>query len=488
MSTEKHIELSRQIKEVCEMKKTIIAITIFLVLCAPAVFAGQKYGPDWKSIDSRPIPAWYDDAKFGIFIHWGVYAVPSRGEWYWYTLKHEPAALAYHNRIFGEKFKYADFAPMFKAEMFDPNVWADLFAKSGARYVVLTSKHHDGYAMYPTKYSWNWNSVDTGPHRDLLGDLTKAVRAKGLKMGYYYSLYEWYNPLYMENTEEYVETHMLPQIKELVEAYKPAILWTDGEWEKTSDVWHSRELLTWLYNESSVKDDIIVNDRWGSDTRGKHGGFYTSENADVGQTADKTAALRRKWEECHTFSGAWGYNRVETLADYMSSEQVVHMLIEVVSRGGNLLMNVGPMADGIIPIPQQERLLDAGDWLRVNGDAIYGTRPWRVAEDGPKIRPTSFAHGNTDVLQKYTKAAWRKSVRYTSKGDTVYAISLVWPGKELVLTEPIASPDATVSMLGVPGDLKWRVEEGHLIIETPALSVDQAPCHYAYVFKLTGVK
>ncbi len=471
------------------MKKTLLAVTAIIVLFAVAACAGTKYGPDWKSLDSRPLPSWYDEAKFGIFIHWGVYAVPSRGEWYWYNINNDAAALDYHNRIFGKDFKYADFAPMFKAEMFDPNAWADLFVKSGARYVVLTSKHHDGYALFPTKYSWNWNSIDTGPHRDLLGDLTKAVRARGLKMGYYYSLYEWYNPLYMSNTPEYVETHMLPQIKELVEAYKPAMLWADGQWEKHSDIWRSRELLSWLYNESSVKDDIIVNDRWGSETVRAHGGFYTSENADVGETAGKTAELRHKWEECHTFSGAWGYSRVETLQNHMTSEQVINMLIEVVSRGGNLLMNVGPMADGIIPIPQQERLLDMGDWLRVNGEAIYGTSPWRVAEDGRKIPPLTFSHGGGgNVLQKYTKKAWRKSVRYTAKDGAVYAISLVWPGKELALEEPVASNETKVSMLGVRGDLKWRADGGRTIVETPPLSVDEAPCRHAYVFKLTGVK
>ena len=461
---------------------------LLILLLSTAAAAGEKYTADWESLDSRPIPQWYDDAKFGIFIHWGVYAVPSYGEWYWSFLRHDKKYLDYHNRIFGENLKYQDFAPMFRAEMFEPAEWAELFRRSGARYVVLTSKHHDGYALFPSKYSWNWNSMDTGPRRDLLGDLTQAVRAAGLKMGYYYSLYEWYNPLYLARPEEYVETHMIPQIKELVETYKPSILWTDGEWEKHSDVWRSREILAWLFNESPVKDEVVVNDRWGADTKGKHGGFYTSENAPVEQTAGVTAAAGRKWEECHTFSGAWGYSRVEKLQNYLSAEQVIHMLIEVVSRGGNLLMNVGPMADGIIPIPQQERLLEVGDWLRVNGEAIYGTKPWRVAEDRKKIPPAGSSHSGLNVLQKYDKKAWRRSVRYTSKGDAVYAISLVWPGKTFELTAPVTSKETKVEMLGVKGTLKWEIKNGEMIIRTPPLEVDEAPCRYAYVFKLTGVK
>lgn len=459
------------------MRKKVLTFTFFIFVIVSFTFAARaEYAPNWASLDSRPLPAWYDEAKFGIFIHWGVYAVPSNGEWYWHSITNNPDALAFHKKIFGENFKYADFAPMFKAEMFNPDEWADLFVKSGARYVVLTSKHHDGYAMFPTKYSWNWNSVDTGPHRDLLGDLTNAVRARGLKMGYYYSLYEWFNPLYLSNTKKYVETHMLPQIKELVETYKPSLLWADGQWDKTSKIWRSRELLAWLYNESPVKDEIIVNDRWGVDTVNHHGGFYTSENTDVSQSVDKTAALRHKWEECHTFSGAWGYNRMEKLSGYLSAGQVVHMLIEVVSRGGNLLMNVGPMADGIIPIPQQERLLEVGDWLRVNGEAIYGTKPWRVAQD------------MKNAPQKSVMKEKQTNIRYTAKGGAVYAISLNWPGKELVLAEPVTSKNTKVSMLGVSGHLKWRVEKGKIYIQSPPLTVDEAPCRYAYVFKLTGIK
>ena len=147
---------------------------------------------------------------------------------------------------------YQDFAPMFKAEHFDPAQWADLFKQAGARYVVLTSKHHEGFPLWPSEQSWNWNSVDIGPHRDLCGDLSTAVKEAGLHMGFYFSLYEWFNPLYRSNLEQYVDNHMIPQMKDLVTRYEPDIFWPDGEWDHPSEKWKSTEFLAWLYNESQI--------------------------------------------------------------------------------------------------------------------------------------------------------------------------------------------------------------------------------------------
>ncbi len=475
------------------MKSKIASLILTALFCAAVSLAAsaaeKKYGPGWDSLDARPIPSWYDEAKFGIFIHWGDYAVPAYGEWYWYNMNRKDSdTWKFHEKIFSERTKYQDFAPQFKAELFDPAQWADVFSRSGAKYIVLTSKHHDGFAMYPSDFSWNWNSYDIGPHRDLLGDLTEAVRAKGLKMGYYYSLYEWYNPLYLRHFDMYVDSHMIPQIKELVEKYKPSVLWTDGEWDKTAEQWKSREIISWLYNESSVRDELVINDRWGSDTRSKHGGFYTSENEDV-TTGGRATALR-KWEECHTFGAAWGYNRADNADNILTTQNIIQMLIEVVSRGGNLLLNIGPTADGRIPDIMQERLLDMGAWLKVNGDAIYGTHAWRVMSDGSEIQDPMAGHsgpGNLSKLSKYNPKK-TKLVRYTAKGGDVYAIALAWPGKKLVLSQPKPSDATTVKMLGVSGDLKWRVEDGKMVIEMPPLTVDAAPCKYAYAFKLSDVK
>ena len=446
----------------------ILAICAILLACAKADAA---YQPTWDSIDKRPTPQWFDDSKFGIFIHWGVYSVPAwspkgmYAEWYWYWLNDpkQEAVRKFHAQAYGEKFQYQDFAPIFKAELFNPDQWADIFARAGAKYIVLTSKHHEGFCLWPSAQSWNWNSVDIGPHRDLCGDLSKAVKAKGLKMGFYYSLYEWYNPDYRNDLPRYVDEHMIPQMKDLVMRYQPSLVWTDGEWEKQSADWKSTEFLAWLFNESPVKDEVAVNDRWGKEARSVHGGFYTTEYGQVHLGSDLKLAERHKWEECRGIGASFGYNRNEDFEDYQKPADLIKMLVEIVSQGGNLLLDIGPTADGRIPVIMQERLLEMGDWLKVNGEAIYGTKPWRVSSE-------------------------QDFVAYTAKGSDVYAIALKWPGKELVLAEPKPSKNATVTMLGYSTPLKWHEKDGQLVIQVPQLSVDELPCKYAYAFKLTGVQ
>lgn len=270
------------------MKKTRLILLIALFLLVVKGTNSQPFTPDWASIDKRPVPQWFSDAKFGIFIHWGVYSVPAwapanadigvyakYAEWYWWRINEKSEAgklfRDYHNQQYGSNFYYQDFAGDFKAEHFDPGQWADIFKKSGAKYVVLTSKHHEGFPLWPSAQSPNWNSMDIGPHRDLCGDLTTAVKSAGMHMGFYYSLYEWYNPLYRSNPEKYVDDHMIPQMKDLVNRYKPDIVWTDGEWDHPSDKWKSTQFLAWLFNESPVKETVCVNDRWGKETRGVHG-------------------------------------------------------------------------------------------------------------------------------------------------------------------------------------------------------------------------
>ena len=206
--------------------RTIVALSMLAVLClGPSLYADGPYQAKWDSLDSRPIPAWYPDAKFGIFIHWGVYSVPSwsvRGEyaeWYWHNIEDKAPQLKpwreFHDKTYGANFSYMDFAPQFHAELFDPDQWAQIFKDSGARYIALTSKHHDGFCLWPNKQAdvaWGrpWNAAEVGPKRDLLGELTTAVRKAGLKMGIYYSLYEWYNPIYLKDRKKYVDEHMFP--------------------------------------------------------------------------------------------------------------------------------------------------------------------------------------------------------------------------------------------------------------------------------------
>ena len=450
------------------MKLAIIItmIVIFILTPFPAASA-VGYQPTWESLDARPTPAWFDEAKFGIFIHWGVYSVPAWGpkgkysEWYWHSMQDKNGPTwKFHVQTYGEKFKYQDFAPMFKAEMFDPDQWADLFVQSGAKYIVLTSKHHDGFCLWPSAQSWNWNSVDIGPHRDLCGDLTEAVKAKGLKMGFYYSFYEWYNPLYRSDPQRYVEEHMLPQLKDLVMRYEPSLVWPDGEWEHPSELWKSTEFLAWLFNESPVREDVVIDDRWGKGCRGRHGGFYTTE---YGHGGENPGLAAHKWEECRGMGASFGYNRNEDISDYKSATELLHLLIGTVSKGGNLLLDIGPTADGRIPVIMQERLLQMGEWLNVNGEAIYGTRPWRATSEGDLVR-------------------------YTAKDGVVYAVCLKWPGKELVLSAPKPTKATTVTMLGVQEPLKWRRKDAKMVISVPQLSADEVPCRHAYVFKLTAVE
>jgi len=225
-------------------------------------------------------------------------------------------------------------------------------------------------------------------------------------------------------------------------------------------VWKSEEFLAWLYNESPVRESVVVNDRWGKETRSLHGGFYTTEYSLVHNDAISDEAARHKWEECRGIGGSFGFNRMENLDDYSTSEDLIHLLVNVVSRGGNLLLNVGPTADGRIPVIMQQRLADMGKWLEVNGEAIYGTRPWYEAKEV-------------------------ENVRSTRKGDTLYATTLSWPGRELVL--PGVNPDrnATVTLLGYDQPLKWRTRGGNLVIEVPVLSVDEVPTLYAHSFRIT---
>ncbi|MBN1342380.1 MAG: alpha-L-fucosidase [Phycisphaerae bacterium] len=384
-----------------------LAVVLSACLGGASTAPAAKYEPNWESLNSRQCPQWFVEAKFGIFIHWGVYSVPSwspkgtYAEWYLHMLRegsHKGAVREFHERVYGKDFDYKQFAPMFHCELFNPDEWADVFKRSGARYVVLTSKHHDGFCLWPAPDSPGWNSVEAGPKRDLCGDLAKAVRSKGLKMGYYYSLYEWYHPVYRSDVKRYVETHMMPQIKDLVQRYRPALIFSDGEWDQPYQTWKSPEFLAWLYNEGPNPDEVVVDDRWGKGMRHKCGDYYTTEYAGTGGPGGKW----HPWEECRGIGHSFGYNRNENIDDYASRMACIRMLIEIAANGGNLLLDIGPTADGRIPVIMQDRLIAIGKWLGVNGEAIYGTTA------GPFRRPPAWG-------------------RATSKGDMLYLHILNWP-------------------------------------------------------------
>lgn len=479
-----------------------------------AMSQGKRYEPKWESLDSRPVPAWFEDAKFGIFLHWGPYSVPAwapkgvYSEWYqsWLTTKKvggnfnpEPTAVYdYHVNKYGLHFPYYNFGEMFKAEDYKPKDWANLFVNAGAKYIVITSKHHDGFTLWPSKEadrSWGfpWSSMTAGPKRDLLGDLAKEVRKTDVKFGTYYSLYEWYNPLWLKDRKRFVDEHFLPQVKDLVTSYMPDILWTDGEWEMTSQQWKSEEFLAWLYNESPVKDTIIVNDRWGKEARHKHGGYYTTEYA-------SSAKFDKPWEECRGIGFSFGYNRNEDLWDYSTAQTLILLLADIVSHGGNLLLDIGPDGNGKIPPIMQERLLQIGDWLKVNGEAIYGTRQWKspvqwskgTIMDGAEYKKINKLHylGSAFILKQTVNPDPGMAVKemfFTKKGSTVYAIIPKLPGKELRINDLQASPSTQITLVGTDMSFNWKSSGKDVVIAVPALSAIDIPCQHAYVLKITHI-
>jgi len=442
-----------------------------------------QYEPTWESLDKRPLPSWYDESKLGIFIHWGVFSVPAFGgsiksrpssaEWFWYRWKHvkEPEIDAFMKENYPPGFDYADFAPMFTGEFYDPNEWADMFAASGARYVVLTTKHHEGFCNWPTNHSFNWNSMATGPHRDITGEFATAIRSKtDLHMGLYHSLYEWFHPLYMRDvesnftTQDFPREKTLPELYEIVKTYKPEVVWSDGP-IGPDYYWNSTTFLAWLYNESPVKDIVVTNDRWGNnDIKCKHGGYWTCrDNYNPGYL------MPHKWERSMTMTpGTWGYNRRDHLNKYMSTQQIITALVETVSCGGNLLLNVAPTHDGRILPVYEERLRQLGQWMKINGDAIYKTKPWK--------------HQNDTV----TGDTW-----YTQKSPDVYAIMLSWPeGEILELGAVTPTPNTQVSILGYDGaQLPWMKRAGGgITVKLPVIPFNKDPTPWSKVLLLKNIQ
>lgn len=401
----------------------------------------------WDELDARPIPTWFQDARFGIFIHWGPYSVPawrstnnelfgSYAEWYYASVygPYRNNDGDYHARTWGTEFRYRDFAPLLSAEHFDPQEWAALFQQAGARYVVLTSKHHDGYCMWATDnpHKKNWNCADVGAHRDLLGELTTAVRDAGLRMGLYYSMPEWethrshrVNGGYFipeddaqrfgMPPERYVDDILHPQWKELNEKYAPSVIYTDGgEWDLDEDYVRTRELLTWLYTQAPNRNEVVVNDRMHVGMPGHHGDYYSTEYADVEGYGED-----HPWEESRGIGKSYGYNRAETPDSYLTASQLIDLLIQTVGKGGNFLLNVGPTADGRIPDIQRERLEEIGRWMAVNGSAIYQTRPLSI----------SLPDGVYAV----------RSHNPSDEADTVYLLCTSQAPSRITLPWPIAS-------------------------------------------------
>lgn len=489
------------------MRKVVIILIAILISFAIQA-QDKKYEATWESIDSRPVPEWFGKAKFGIFIHWGPYSVPAwspKGtytEWYqrwWYTNSifgnNNPQANAipdFQKKTYGDESSYYDFAKLFKAELYNPTEWADLFKRAGAKYVILTSKHHDGFTLWPNKHSndaryFPWNAKVIGAKRDLIKPYMKAMRSAGLKAGLYYSLYEWYHPWYQSRSDKFVKEHYHPQFKDLVNNYSPDLIYADGEWNDEDSYWHSNELLAWLFNESPCGKDVVINDRWFKGCRFKHGGYYTTEYD------AKSVESKHPWEEIRGMGLSFGYNRDENIEDYNSAKTLVLMLCDIVANGGNLCLNVGPSSDGKIPVIMQERLLQMGAWLDVNGEAIYDTKPWERAYQWSKgSRDFNFKEGKAyiegDYILKQTvepiKGKAVKEIFFTKKGKYVYAILPKWYGKSVDIKNIKPLKNSRIKLFGVEQDLKWIQKGKGIVVELPDYDPNWKLPDYAYTLKI----
>lgn len=371
----------------------------------------KRYTGKWESVNTHQVPKWYDDCKFGIFIHWGIYSVPAYAphtwelgevdskewfadnpyaEWYYNSLNiGKGPTYEHHMEKYGKDFKYEDFIPMWKAENWDPAKWAELFKKAGAQYVVLTTKHHDGFCLYPSKYT-DFNCVKMGPKRDITGELTDAVRAEGIRMGLYYSgLIDWQyanDPIFENDdlfgtaspTFEYAD-YSYKQMMELVDTYEPSLVWNDIGWPKQSE-----EMMPFfLAHYYNKVEEGVVNDRFND----RYHDFLTKEY--------KQGKVDRseKWEMCRGMGLSFGYNENEGDDQIISEQGLISLLVGTVANNGNLLINIGPKADGTIPAEQERRLLVLGSWLETNGEGIYETRCSRresvVSDNGTAVHFTA---------------------------------------------------------------------------------------------------
>ena len=281
-----------------------------------------QYTPDWKSLDSRPIPKWYRDVKFGIFMHWSVFSVTGIGRPDFELLleRGDNRALSYMKENYAPGTTYSDLCKFFTAKYFNATKWVDLFENAGARYVVLISKHLEGFCNWDTKYSERWNSVQCGPGRDLLKELHDAVRNSGvMKFGVYHGMMDVLNSIFKNDqrnhfhTNDFVKRKTTPQLHEIINNYQPDLLWSDADYDAPWEYWNSTEFLAWLYNDSPVKDTVVVNDRWGIGTHCQHGGYMTCKDNYNPQV------LQPKHFECCTRAGnTWGYSKHDDIQDIMT--------------------------------------------------------------------------------------------------------------------------------------------------------------------------
>ncbi|AUB44394.1 FUCA, alpha-L-fucosidase (plasmid) [Nostoc flagelliforme CCNUN1] len=466
-----------------------VSLSVFWSMTASVTFANRTYKPITESLSKHEVPDWFLDAKLGIFVHWGVYSVPgwapltgefskvvaergweywflhnSYAEWYYNSMKLEGGdTYNYHRATYGENFTYEDFIPRFNAAItnWNPQKWAKLFSRVGARYVVLTTKHHDGFLLWPSKTASQPGRVAA---RDIVGELTQAVRQEGMRMGLYYSGgIDWskqdtivtdFNTLLAAINQdkayaEYANAHW----RELIDRYQPSILWNDLGYPAGE----ANKIIAYFYNHVP---DGVVNDRFDLGGQfGLHYDFSTPEYSQLQQIEPK------KWEATRGLGYSFGYNQNDTDLNMISVDELVDLFVDVVSKNGNLLLNVGPSADGSISKPQVERLLGLGKWLDINGEAIFGSRYWIRSEDV-----------TSEGLQ----------VRYTTNKGNLYAVLLDTPTSRRITIQGLVLPrNTTITMLGVRCQLRWEQYGQNLFITLPDMSrLKKSP---AYTLRISNI-
>jgi alpha-L-fucosidase len=463
----------------------------------------EVFRPDSASIaSSYKIPEWFCDAKFGIFIHWGVYSVPAFGnEWYPREMYLKDSKVyKHHIEKYGPQaeFGYKDFIPMFKAEKFDADEWVSLFKKAGAKYVVPVAEHHDGFSLYASSVN-EWNSVDMGPMKDITGELKKAADEQGLHFGLSIHRAEnaWFfnggmkfpsdvqtgkfSSLYGECLEEPGGQTMdcpegagfndksikswLEHTYELVDLYQPELMWFDWTVGKYPFQPTFYQFMAYYYNSAIDWDkEVVVNTKFGYGDN--------IQVFDIERGKSETARAFPWQTDTSVGKKSWGYIEGE---ENKSPNQIIDDLVDIVSKNGNLLLNIGPRPDGTITEGQKEVLLQIGDWLAVNGDAIYGTRPWKVAGEGSQQGTAGAFTDNEETA--YTA----QDIRFTTKDDTLFAISLDWPETDVTIKSIGNNMKvASVELLGTNEKPKWKQTTDGLQVKYPAAR----PSDHAHALKI----
>lgn len=473
------------------------------------------YKPDYSSLDEHPMPEWYVDAKLGIFFDWGLYSIAGYDskEWKrarypdWYLNHMYSSSSEYHENTWGADFQRDDFIGLFDAKNLNPRHIVQLMKECGARYFVPFCKHHDGFCLWNSKYTFR-DATDMNPNRDVCMELFAECEKNGLKYGFYFSVddYEypvidsedrlkvrlWAKHMAPKNTvvteadgefyvdfnsgyynklisgkipvKNFIDEYIVPQAKDFIDHYSPDILWFDGEWQRDAEYYKTPEIVAYFYNRAIGKKEVVANDRLGKGARRRYGDFYTSETDEV------TTPIEHPWEENRSMSESYGYNWSDSLSNYLTSGELIQMVVRIVAKGGNLNLIVNPDGSGRIPDLQVNLLKELGEWLKINGEAIYGSRTYEVMCD------------NTQLGQP---------VWYTRSKDAkhAYAICFDWPKSETFVC-PGGNPKrgSKVYMLGYDKPLEWvdLKSSWGLVVKIPEEMLNdpsKRPCKNAWVLK-----